>query len=139
MKKVSMLLPFLVLLVGCNDNSIVTVYDKSIKEQDINCLRLSSLTMDKNISSYIKKYYNFTDECLYSLNISYKSSIVCNSPYNASQKNLSSFPNSYLNMEIRKGFNLEYSYYIDLQHKPTMDDIKKGWDRIVKDLDIKHK
>jgi len=138
MKKVSMLLPFLVLLVGCNDNSIVTVYDKSIKNDKIECLRLSITPMDKNISSYIKKYYKFSDVCPYSLNISYKSSIVCNSPYNASQKNLSSFPNSYLNMEIRKGMSLEYSYYIDLQHKPTADDVQKGWERIVKDLDVKH-
>ena len=137
-----MLLPFLVLLVGCSDNSIVTVYDKSIKNDKIDCLRLSITPMDENISSYIKKYYHFStisDLCPYSLNISYKSAIVCNSPYNASQKNLSSFPNSYLNMEIRKGMSLKYSYYIDLQHKPTADDVQKGWERIVKDLDVKHK
>jgi len=139
MKKVSMLLSFLFLLSGCGDNSIVTVYDKSIKDKKIDCLRLSVSPIDKNISSYIKKYYNFSDMCPYSLNISYKSSIVCNSPYNASQKNLSSFPNSYLNMEIRKGMSLEYSYYIDLQHKPTADDVQKGWQRITKDLDVKHK
>jgi hypothetical protein len=40
-------------------------------------------------------------------------------------------------MEIRKGMHLAYSYYIDLQHKPTADDVQKGWERIVKDLDVK--
>jgi hypothetical protein len=40
-------------------------------------------------------------------------------------------------MEIRKGMSLEYSYYIDLQHKPNSQDIQKGWQQITKDLDIK--
>ena len=137
MKK-NFILIFAIWLNGCQDNSIVTIYDKSIQKQHINCLRLTVVPEDKNITSYISQYYKFTDTCPYSLNISYKSSIVCNSPYNASQKNLSSFPNSYLNMEIRKGMSLEYSYYIDLQHKPTADDVQKGWERIVKDLDVKH-
>jgi hypothetical protein len=125
------------MLVGCDDGSIVTVYDKSIKTTPIECLRVSIMPQDKQIEQSIKSLYSFKDVCNYSLNISYKSSIVCNSPYNAAQKNLSAFPNSYLNMEIRKGMSLEYSYYIDLQHKPNSQDIQKGWQQITKDLDIK--
>jgi hypothetical protein len=125
------------ILSGCDDGSIVTVYDKSIKNTPIECLRVSIMPPDKQIQRTIQSLYTFKDNCNYSLNITYKSSIVCNSPYNAAQKNLSAFPNSYLNMEIRKGMSLEYSYYIDLQHKPNSDDIQKGWHKITQDLDIK--
>ena len=133
-------IPFTLLLFtlfGCGDNSQVTIYDKSIKKETIPCLRVSISPEDKEIQSYISSLYNFKDICPYSLNISYKSNIVCNSPYNASRKNLSNFPNSYLNMEIRKGMKLEYSYYIDLQHKPTDKEIKNGWEKIECDLKIK--
>jgi hypothetical protein len=37
-------------------------------------------------------------------------------------------------MEIRRGFSLQYSYYIDLDHKPGAEDIKKGFERMKGDL-----
>jgi hypothetical protein len=40
-------------------------------------------------------------------------------------------------MEIRRGLTLQYSYYIDLDHKPGASDIKRGFNRIKEDLELR--
>jgi len=122
------------LLNACNDKSIVTVYDKSVTKTPVKCLSLQSVPEDKKMREILLKRYPFKAGCPQRLSVSYKSGIVCNSAYNAPQKALSNFPNSYLNMEIRKGLSLQYSYYIDLDHKPDAADIEKGFEQIKDDL-----
>jgi len=132
--KIVSLFVFSVLLTGCQDKSIVTVYDKNVTQKPVSCLSLRVIPDDMKIREKLETLYAFKEQCKQRLEVSYKSQIVCNSAYNAPQKALSHFPNSYLNMEIRQGFTLQYSYYIDLDHKPDASDIEKGFDRIRKDL-----
>jgi len=125
----------LLLLTACNEKkAIERVYDASVKQTPIECLGLQIVPDDKKIRITLLKLYPFSQGCKQKLSVSYKSGIVCNSAYNAAQKTLSNFPNSYLNMEIRKGFTLQYSYYIDLDHKPNATDIEKGFMRMRKVL-----
>jgi hypothetical protein len=123
-----------ILLTACNDKSIVTVYDKTVTKRPIPCLSLRIIPDDPKIRNTLERLYPFKEGCKQRLEVTYKSQIVCNSPYNAPQKTLSNFPTSYLNMEIRRGFSLQYSYYIDLDHKPGAEDIEKGFERMKRDL-----
>jgi len=70
------------------------------------------------------------------LQVEHKNGIICNSSYNAPQKALSNFPNSYLKLELHKGLLLLYSYYIDLDHKPDDSDISEAMDRLKRELGI---
>jgi len=123
-------------LTGCDEKAIVTVYDKSVKQIPIGCLSLQIVPEERSFRETLMKRYPFQAGCQQRLSVSYKSGIVCNSAYNAPQKTLSNFPNSYLTMEIRKGLSLQYSYYIDLDHKPTASDIEKGFKQIKEDLKL---
>ena len=134
--KTASLLAVAVLLTGCHDKSIVTIYDKSVTQKPVSCLSLRVIPDDMQIREKLETLYAFREQCKQRLEVTYKSQIVCNSAYNASQKALSQFPDSYLNMEIRQGFTLQYSYYIDLDHKPDVSDIEKGFARIKSDLNF---
>jgi len=126
-----------VLLTACNDDkAMVTCYDSAVKTHPITCLGLQIVPEDQQMREVLLRLYPFGKGCAQRLSVSYKSGIVCNSAYNAPQKALSNFPNSYLNMEIRKGMTLQYSYYIDLDHKPTSDDIERGFSRMQKELNF---
>ena len=124
------------MLTGCGNDAQVNVYDKQILSHPPECLSLHIVPLDKEMERYLQSLYRFKADCPTALSVSYKSGIVCNSHYNAQQKALSNFPNSYLTMEIRKGFSLRYSYYIDLDHKPDKADLRSGFARIRKDLKL---
>jgi len=134
--KTALLLAAVWLLTACNDKSIVTVYDQSVMRSPVTCLRLLVVPDDVVIRETLESLYAFQKECQQRLEVSYRSQIVCNSAYNAPQKALSNFPTGYLNMEIRKGLKLQYSYYIDLDRKPDASDVKKGFAQIKKDLKL---
>jgi len=121
-----------VLLSSCDKDAQVTFYDKSLKNNKITCL--SFIPKDNPLDKELTKLYNFNQNCPYRLELSYKSNIVCNSPYNAPQKAITEFPNAFITLEVKKGFSLEYSYYKDLTHKPTIDDLKDGFERLKKDI-----
>jgi len=136
MKKYT-LISFLWLLFGCDNNAIVHAYDKTFTQTPIRCMKLLVIPKDKIITQTLLKRYSFKKECDLTLHVSFKSGITCNSTHNVVQKNLSAFPSSYLKMELRKGLNVPYSYYIDLNDKPDEDDVNDGFDRLEKDLKIK--
>jgi len=81
--------------------------------------------------------YAFKEQCPYKLTISYKNGITCNSTFNVQTKVVNGFPKSYLNMEIRRGFSLQYSYYIDLMEDVTSEDLRKGFNRMKQDLHLR--
>jgi len=124
------------LLAGCQDKAMTHFYDKSIASKPIGCLRLQVVPDNAEYKKVLESLYRFSDNCNMTLSVSYKSGIVCNSSYNAARKTLSNFPSSYLNMELRQGMSLLYSYYIDLEGKPDSADIKGAWKRIKSDLKI---
>lgn len=131
-----LLLLALLLLSGCGETPITTVYDKSILKQKPSCLKLSVIPEDKQIGSTLQHLYDFNQSCGYRLDVSFKQSIVCNSHYNAQSKALGKMPNSYLKMELRHGLKLQYSYYIDLDHKPDKEDLEEGFEQFREDLGI---
>ena len=130
------LLIFSLFISGCGDKPMTTIYDKSILNQKIECLKLSVIPKDKQIASTLQHLYHFSQTCKYRLEVSFKQSIVCNSHYNAQSKALGKMPNSYLKMELRSGLRLQYSYYIDLDHKPDKEDVEDGFEQFREDLRI---
>ncbi|RRS31599.1 MAG: hypothetical protein P794_03505 [Epsilonproteobacteria bacterium (ex Lamellibrachia satsuma)] len=121
-------------LTACGDKAIVNVYDKKIQKTPIPCLKLTVFPKNKMISQTMEKLYTFDDNCPYHLDISHKGGITCNSTQNVQTKCINGFPSSYLNMEVRKGLSLKYSYYIDLMSEADEEDVKKGFERLDKDL-----
>ena len=123
-----------ILLAGCGNKPLINVYNKNILEKKIGCLKLSVLPENRSITNVLQELYPFSQRCDDRLEVSFKDNIVCNSHYNAQSKALGKMPSSYLKMELRHGLSLQYSYYIDLSHKPDKDDIKEGFERISEDL-----
>ncbi len=121
-----------ILVIGCEKDAEITFYDKNLKSNKISCL--SFIPKNSPLDKELSKLYNFNQKCPYRLELSYKSNIVCNSPYNAAQKATSEFPNAYITLEVKKGFSLEYSYYKDLTHKPTSNDLKEAFERLKEDI-----
>ena len=136
MMRTVLLMLALFLLAACDSDPMVTVYDKKITQTPISCMKLRIFPPNGELRESLERLYLFDEKCRLSLDVSYKCGIKCNSSYNAPQKALSNFPTSYLNMELRKGLLLQYSYYIDLTEKPDADDVRKGFERMQKDLRI---
>ncbi len=124
---------FAALLSGCGREAEVNFYDKSLKEQSLECLQFNPKN-NSNLEQNLEKLYHFNNRCKYNLELSYKSDIVCTSPYNAALKNTTNFPNAYIKLEVRNGMRLLYSYYKDLSHKPTVDDLKEAFERLKDDI-----
>ncbi len=124
------------LLVGCTPKGERTFYDKNITSQTIPCMKLAVTPPDKGMEQTLRQLYPFTDSCPYTLTLSHKCGIVCNSHYNAQTKALGKMPNSYMNLELRRGFKLLYSYYIDLDHAPESSDIETGFAQMRQDLKL---
>ncbi len=135
MKKTLVLAPFL-LFVGCSDNAQVTLYDKSLKQEKIECLELKVTSKNEVIAKTLKQLYHFKNGCHYKLVATDKSHIVCNSNQNAPLKATSNFPSAFLNLSIYKRGSLAFSYYVDLTHKVEAKDVQKGFKRVTKELNI---
>ena len=134
MKHILFVLTALLLLTACDDKAMVNIYKKQITQTPISCMKLTVFPEEPTITQTLKKRYHFNDDCDLTLEVSYKSGIKCNSSFNAATKATTTFPTSYLKMELRRGLSLQYSYYIDLTKKPTESDVNRGFDRIEKDL-----
>ncbi len=127
----------LFLLTACDDSKpVVNIYHKEITQTPLPCMKLTVFPEEKDLSDALMKLYPFKNDCPLVLSVSYKSSIHCNSGYNACRQALGNFPTSYLKMELRRGLGLQYSYYIDLNSKPDGADVQKGFERMEKDLKI---
>ena len=120
--------------VGCEDKSMVNVYDKSILAHPPGCLALSVIPEEKSIERAIRNRFDFDPKCPWRLEVKYKNDIHCNSNQNSDRKALSAFPSSYLRMEIRRGMRMVYSYYIDLPKQADSDDAARGMRRIIDDI-----
>lgn len=120
--------------VGCGDDALVTVYDKTLLQEPAKCLSLYVTPPNDMIETTLKRLYHFDEDCPLHLQVSYKNGIRCNSTFNVQSKAIGGFPSSYLNMELRKGFALQYSYYIDLKEDVTPRDLEKGFEKIKEDL-----
>jgi hypothetical protein len=118
-------------LHGCSDNYLSQVNSKSILEKNIGCMKLVVFPPNKSIENKLNELYPFNANCDLDLVVSYKSSIVCNSNQNAEKKALG-MAKSYLRLEIKRKNHLLYSYYIDLAHNVSDEDIENGFN-VMKD------
>jgi len=124
----------LLFLTACEEKRKPAVFLDSKVKLPISCLQLNPLEIDKKFDPVLKKLYNFDQNCSHVLTLSYKKDIVCNSSYNVVEKNLGKFPKSFLKLEVREGFKIEYSYYIDLLENVDGDDVKEAFERLKKDI-----
>jgi len=124
----------LLFLTACEEKRKPAIFLDSKVKLPISCLQLNPLQLDKKFNPVLKKLYNFDPNCSHILTLSYKKDIICNSSYNVVEKNLGKFPKSFLKLEVRKGLNIEYSYYIDLLENVDSDDVKEGFERLKKDI-----
>ena len=136
MKTAWILLPLWLILLGCDEKPMVNVYHKEILKTPPTCLALQVVPSNPTVTKTLQKMYAFTPLCDYRLDVSFKEGIHCNSTQNAASSALGHFPHSYLKMEIRKGFSLQYSYYIDLSETVSANDVKKGFSKINDDLQL---
>ena len=119
-------------LVGCSDD--VTVINNNPQKIHPNCLKLLLFGADKGISQTLHQLYTFDEHCNYTLQVSQKGDIVCNSNQNADKKALSNFPTGYIRMDVYKDHKVIYSYYKDLHTALTKEDITDAFQRLQKDL-----
>jgi len=121
-------------LNGCEDKSLVRVYDKTLLAQPPECLSLRVIPDDTVIEKSIRERFDFDPKCMWRLEVHFQDNIHCNSNQNSDRKALSAFPSSYLRMEIYRGMRMVYSYYIDLQKRADGADAARGISRIIEDL-----
>ncbi len=99
-------------------------------------MRLVVFPPDEKITKVINPLYPFNNNCDFSLNISKKSGITCNSSFNIDKKALTQFPTSYLNITLKKKSRMIYSYYIDLEKDVVKSDLERGFQRLESDLKL---
>ena len=132
--KSTVLLMTLLLLIACEEIRKPIISIDSNVQLPLTCLKLNPLESEKKFEDTLKKLYTFKANCPHQLTLSYKKDIVCNSGDNASGQSLGKFPKSFLKLEIRKGFTVEYSYYIDLLNNVDSDDVAEGFAMLKKDI-----
>jgi len=130
----TILLITLLLLTACEEKRKPVISVDINVQLPLTCLKLNPLESEESFEATLKKGYTFKAHCPHQLTLSYKKDIVCNSGYNASGQSLGKFPRSFLKLEVRKGFKVEYSYYIDLLDNVERDDVEEGFARLKKDI-----
>ncbi len=124
----------LLFLVSCTEKPKATVHVGENLVLPISCMKLNTIGVEKPFVKILRSLYTFDESCPYNLTISYKKDIVCNSSYNSLAKSTGKFPKSFLKFELRNGFDMTYSYYIDLFDNVESVDIEAGFNRLKHDI-----
>ena len=134
MTKRTLWIVVLLLLTACEEKMkpVVTINPKLALP--ISCMKLSPINVDKEVFKTFNNLYDFNDTCDLTLSVSYKKDIVCNSTHNVQMKTVGRFPTSYLKLEVRKGLEMEYTYYVDLYSNVDEEDMVEGFERLKLDL-----
>ncbi len=99
-------------------------------------MRLVLFPPDEKIEGYFRKFHKFDAECKFKMQVEKKGGITCNSKHNTQSKAMGSFPSSFLNVNVSKGRNKIYGYYIDLIEDVKEDDVEAALKRIKEDLSL---
>ena len=134
MKKVTVFIMAILFFSGCQEKERDPVIIKANMTTPISCLKLNNIDQEDALTEYLKKLYPFKDECRYTVTLTYKKDIVCNSSYNVGMKSMGKFPKSFIQLEVRRGLDTLYSYYQDLYNNIEPKDIKRGFNRLKNDL-----
>ncbi len=129
----------LVFIVACTDKPKAAVQLDKKLQLPLKCLNLNTIDIDKAYKKRLESLYSFDKNCMFHLDVSYKKDIVCNSSYNSMAKSTGKFPKSFLKLEVRKGFDTKYSYYIDLLDNVQSDDVEVAFRRLKNDILSDHK
>lgn len=100
----------------------------------ISCMHLDTLDVEPEMIETLNDLYPFDKACEFTLSVSYKKDIACNSSYNVQMKSVGRFPKSFLKLEVRKGLQQHYSYYVDLYNNVDEEDVEEGFLRLKRDL-----
>ncbi len=126
----------LLLFSACSDNSIVTIYDKTVLEENEKCVELIIFPANKTIEETLKAQYSFKENCTLKFEVFTKGRIHCNSNQNSQTKAMGNMPSAYLRMEITKENKTLYSYYIDIKDEILPLHVESGFARMKKDLKV---
>ena len=132
--KLSLFIFLSLFFTACSDNSIVTIYDKNILDDDSTCIELIVFPPNNMIESTLIKEYKFQNNCALKFEVFTKGKIHCNSNQNSQSKAMGAMPSSYLRMELTKSNKTLYSYYIDIKDEITSLHVEDGFARMKKDL-----
>ena len=77
------------------------------------------------------RLYTFKNGCEHTLTIKYKTNIACNSKHNKNKQF-----NSFIELEIAKNNKLIYVVYKDLIDQNISDEIKKGYIKLCKKINL---
>ena len=119
---------------ACEEKAEPRIFVEPKLTVPITCMKLNTLGSDEALVERLKKLYTFSDRCDLTLTLSTKKDIVCNSPQNPMDKAYGKFPRSYIKLDLRRGIELQYSYYVDLYSNVDEDDVEEGFERLKKDL-----
>ncbi len=132
--KLSFFLFLTLFFSACSDNSIVTVYDKNILNDNATCIELIVFPPNDMIEDTLKKEYKFQDNCALKFEVFTKGKIHCNSNQNSQSKAMGAMPSSYMRLELTRENKTLYSYYIDIKDEITALHVEDGINRMKKDL-----
>jgi hypothetical protein len=125
-------LTIILLLTACEQKSKPNITINPNLSLPIKCMRLNII--EDELTDKLKELYPFDNKCNLTLTLSSKKDIVCNSPQNVMLKSSGKFPKSYLRLKLRRGMEVEYSYYIDLYSNVDEDDVEEAFSSLKKDL-----
>ena len=127
----------ILLLTACEEKSKPNITINPNLQLPIKCIKLNAL--ESEFKNKLEELYTFDNKCDLTLTLSSKKDIVCNSPQNIMLKTSGKFPKSYLRLKLRKGMEVEYTYYIDLYSNVDEDDIEIAFNKLKQDLKIMDK
>jgi polyribonucleotide nucleotidyltransferase len=126
---------FLTLLsscLGCQDKSyFIQTYDEELLSQKITCLKLKITPHSDKIYNEIKDLYKFENNCTRTLEIKYKTQIVCNSNFSP-HKDF----NSFIELNLQENNKTIHTIYKDLKNEDVTNEIIKGYKILCKTLNL---
>jgi len=135
--KIKNLIPLIITLsffTACEEKAEPIIMKKSNLMTPLPCLKLATLQKESEIINHLQELYPFKKSCDYTLTLSYKKDILCNSNHNIALKTTGKFPKSFVKIEVHKGLTSIYSYYVDLYSNVDNDDVEEGFQQLKEDL-----
>lgn len=127
---------FAVLAQRDDGSVMVHYYDKTLRKHKINCLSYTIEPENRKLEERLKRLYHFRESCPYRLKVTYKNGIHCNSSGNAAKEASGAFPSAFIELELRRGLDLKYSYYRDLKEAADAEDLEDAFERFSSDLKL---
>lgn len=126
----------LLFLSACSESATTTIYKQNFPKEPLRSMKLLLSPANAEMQATLERLYSFNQDSNFTLEVSSKSDIVCNSNHNYQTKALGEFPTSYLKMQVNYRGRILYGYYIDLQESPNAEDIRRAFSTLEEDLSL---